>query len=256
MRTSKYRVHVSIAIALGCALSVQVPAQEGSAAKSNRASGLLAWWKFDDGKGAVAKDSSGRGNHGQVHNAKWVKGTFGVALRFNGENAYVSVPAIKGLNGSQQMTVEVWVFWEGMGRYPNIITGGAWNPGGFLVFVSNDYCSFRMGKPGKEAWELGKNWQEVGATLIRPFDLGRWYHLVATFDRPTITTYVDGKPVGSASWNFPVGHTGDIHVGRWSLDQGKTPSHCGLIDELKIYKRALTADEVKASFELEAVKRK
>lgn len=256
MRTSKYRVNVLIVVALACGVAGQVFAQDGTGAKGKPAPGLLAWWKFDDGKGAVAKDSSGRGNHGKTHNPEWVKGKFGVALRFNGENAYVSVPAIDGLDGSNQMTVEVWVFWEGMGRYPNIITGGNWNPGGFLVFASDDSCSFRMGKPGKEPWTLGKNWQEVGATLIKPFDLGRWYHLAATFDRPAITTYVDGKPVGSASWNFPVGQSGDIQVGRWGLDQGKTQSHCGLIDELKIYKRALTADEVKASFELEAAKRK
>jgi len=39
------------------------------------------------------------------------------------------------------------------------------------------------------------------------------------------------------------------------LDQGKTQSHYGLIDEVRIYKRALAADEVKASYSREALRR-
>ena len=217
--------------------------------------GLVGWWTLDGGSGAVAKDRSGKGHHGKVNAGQWVKGRFGTALRFNGESTYVVIPHLAEIDGSDEMTVEVWVFWEGMGRYPNILTGGAWNPGGFLVFVSDDYCSFRMGKPGQEAWVLGKNWQETSAHLVRHFELGKWYHLAATFKRPAITTYVDGQPVGSGSWNYPVGQTGDLQVGKWGLDQGKTKSHYGLIDELKIYKRALSGDEVKASFDREAAKR-
>ena len=34
------------------------------------------------------------------------------------------------------MTVEAWVLWEAGGRYPNIITGGGWSPGGFMIFVA------------------------------------------------------------------------------------------------------------------------
>ena len=225
-------------------------------AKKASDAGLVGWWKFDDGQGDVAKDASGNGHDGKVMAGQWVKGRFGTALRFDGERSLVVIPHLGEVDGSDEMTVETWVFWEGMGCYPNILTAGEWNPGGFLVFVRNDSCSFRMGKPGKEAWTLRKDWQEVGSTFVKSFELGKWYHLAATFKRPAIATYVNGKSVGSASWNFPVGQTGALQVGKWGLDQGKTQSHCGLIDELKIYKRALTADEVKASFDLEAAKRK
>lgn len=241
-------------IAAIAATALWLSAAVGGAESADK--GLLGHWRFDSGRGQVAKDSSGRSNDGRINAGQWLKGRFGTALRFDGENTYVAIPELAGLDGSDEMTVEVWVFWEGMGRYPNIVTGGVWNPGGFLVFVSDDYCSFRMGKPGKTAWELGKTWQETGVILLKPFELGRWYHLAATFKRPVIATYVDGKPVGAGSWNFPVGQTGQIQVGKWGLDQGKTQSHCGLIDELRIYNRALTAKEVKASYDMEAAKRK
>ena len=46
-------------------------------------------WKFDEAKGAVAKDSSGKGNHGKIHEATWTEGKAGGALLFNGKNAFV-----------------------------------------------------------------------------------------------------------------------------------------------------------------------
>ncbi len=218
--------------------------------------GLVGYWPFDAGAGAVARDRSGRGGDGRIHDCQWVTGRFGTALRFNGETSYVRLPAPAGLDGSNEMTVEVWVFWEGLGRYPNIVTAGSWNPGGFLVFVSDAVCSFRMGRPGPKPWTLGRDWRETGAMLVKPIALGRWYHLAAVFKRPRLATYVNGRFVGGASWNYPVGLRGPIIVGRWSLDQGKTQSHCGIIDELKLYKRALRPEEIRAHYEQEAERRR
>jgi hypothetical protein len=239
-----------LAFALGApSMAQETPKQAGTADK-----GLLGHWAFDEGQGSVAHDSSGRGHHGEIHEGQWVKGPFGVALRFNGESSFVSIPAVPELDGSDQMTLEAWAFWEGMGQYPNIVTGGTWNPGGFLLFVSDDHCSFRMGKPGREPWELRKTWQESGAIVVRPVSLGRWYRLSATFNRPTITTYLNGAPAGSASWNYPVGCSGPILIGKWEL--GRTLFHCGLIDEVKIYNRALTPTEIRTSYEKAAPSRK
>jgi hypothetical protein len=218
------------------------------AAEPGAATGLLGYWRFDDGQGEVAKDSSGQGHDGKIVAGQWVRGPAGPVLRFDGERSHVLIPALPGLDGAEELTLTVWVFWEGVGRYPNLVTGGAWNPGGFLLFVCDDTCSFRLGKPGPVAWEIGSTWQETGASLLRHLDLGRWYHLAATFKRPTLTTYADGEPVASASWSFPIGQTGEICVGRWGLDQGKTQSHYGLIADLRIHNRALTPAEIRGEF--------
>lgn len=234
---------VLVVLAIGWALPACARAQETTGKQDDR---LLGRWLFDDGRGEVAKDSSGHGRDGKIIAGQWVGGRFDTGLQFDGERTYVSIPELPGLDGSEEMTIMVWVLWEGTGRYPNIITGGAWNPGGFLLFVSDHLCSFRMGKPGKEPWEVGRDWQETNAALLKPFELGRWYHLAATFRRPFVTTYVDGVPVGSARWGFPVGQTGEIQVGRWGLDQGKTQGHWGLVRRLSIYNRALSPAEVEA----------
>jgi hypothetical protein len=69
----------------------------------------------------------------------------------------------------------------------------------------------------------------------------QWVHLAAVFQRPHITTYVNGKQVGSATWDYPVGHRGEIQVGRWT----GAASHRGLIDDVRIYRRALDAEQVR-----------
>jgi hypothetical protein len=237
----------------GC-IPAKRPAKEAGVVAQK---GLVGYWRLDEGSGVVAKDRSGHGRDGEIHNAEWVSGGFGTALHFNGENTCVVIPEISGLNGSEELTVEAWVLWEGTGRYPNIFTGGAWNPGGFMIFVGDNQCSFRMGKPGPTPWQIGKDWEETGAALIRPIQLGRWYHLAASFKRPILTTYVDGELAGSASWNHSVGHSGKVYVGTWNESGlGSSMFHYGMISEVKILNRALSRSEIEVDRRKEAGRRK
>ena len=82
-----------------CSLALVSPAWAGQ-------QGLLGHWKFDEGQGDVVVDSSGNENDGETWDAQWVKGKFGTALAFDGQGAYVSLPEIAGLDGSDAMTVE------------------------------------------------------------------------------------------------------------------------------------------------------
>lgn len=247
MRLSKERKLVWIATTASVALlvwaSCGVMGEKSGSGTSGR--GLLGCWKFDEGAGDEALDTSGNDHHGEIHGAEWVRGKFGNALHFGGQEAYVQIPQVAGLDGSNELTVEAWVYWEGGGRYPNIVTAGRWCPGGFLIFVADNGCSFRMGKP---AGTFGKDWTETSSSLAQ-FTPGQWYHLVSTFKRPVISTYLNGKLVGSANWDYPVGYSGDLMVGTWYPG---SQSHQGLIDEVRIYNRSLSADEVRMSFDKEA----
>jgi hypothetical protein len=212
--------------------------------------GLLGHWTFDKGQGDLADDSSGHGNAGDLMNTAWAKGGFGSAAYFAGNTSCVAVPQLAGLDGSDQLTVEAWVLWEDGGRYPNIVTGGRWAPGGFMIFVADRSCSFRMGRPDARPGDPTHAWQETSATFLPRFETGKWYHLAATFQRPQITTYVNGKQVGAARWDYPVGYQGDLLIGNWGR-----ASHKGLIDDVKVFRRALSAEEVRASYAAEAPRR-
>ncbi len=222
-----------------CSLTCAAPAAQP---------GLLGHWKFDEGQGDVAVDSSGHSNDGELFGVQWAQGKFGTALRFDGQGAHVAIPEIDGLDGSNEMTVEAWVYWEGTGRYPNILSGGKWCPGGFLMFVSDDHCSFRLGRPRTGDSATAEPWRETGAKLLSPFSQSKWYHLAASFQRPTLKTYVDGREVASARWDYPIGHQGDILVGKW----GGRVGHKGLIDDVKLFGRALGPDEILADYRAQA----
>ena len=204
--------------------------------------GLLGWWRFDEGAGAYSANAADPVGEAELHSVSWAKGEFGNALRFVGTNSFVTLPSIPKLDGSDEMSVATWVYWEGTGQYPNILTGGSWSPGGFMFFVSQQSCSFRMGRPGHRHGVAGEKWTETSAPLLAKLPMKKWVHLAAVFKRPEITTYVNGKKVGSAKWDYPVGHQGDMQLGRWSGSIG----HAGLIDDVRIYGRALEADEVLA----------
>ncbi len=202
----------------------------------------LAHWPFDAGEGYVARDESGNMLDGDILYCRWARGDFGTALWFDGERSYVSVPELPGLDGSDALTLSAWVYWEDTGQYPNIITGGQWSPGGFMFFVKDTVCRFRMGRPGHQAGNPDHEWREMGGYLLRDLELDRWYHLAATFDRPTITTYLDGEQVATARWDEPVGYSGDLRIGVWNPGGGVC--HEGLIDDVRVWNRALSAEEI------------
>src|SRR3989338_11291770 len=75
-------------------------------------SGLVGYWKFDEGTGTSAADSSGNGNRGTWGGtgSHWVTGKVGNAGQFNGTDDYVSAPYTSSLNvGQPGMTITAWV---------------------------------------------------------------------------------------------------------------------------------------------------
>ena len=202
---------------------------------------LLLWLPLDEGVGNLATDRSPNQLEAELVNVQWAKGSFGLAAHFGGTNAFVDLPPVRSLNDATQCTIAVWATWEGMGRYPNLLTTQTWSPGGLMLFVSDDACSFRIGRPGHRAGVAGEAWTETGVGLLRPLPMRQWVHLCVVFALPNITSYVNGKPVGAETWPYPVAADG-LRIGAWS----GPVSHRGLISDLRIYGRALASEEVRA----------
>jgi len=62
--------------------------------------GLIGYWRFDEGQGDRAVDSSGNSNDGDILGADWASGPFGTALHFDGSGQHVAIPELAGLDGS------------------------------------------------------------------------------------------------------------------------------------------------------------
>ena len=164
---------------------------------------LLGDWRFEEGGGDVAGDSSGHGNDGEILRRR-LGARASSAPPCTSEAATRMSPSPESPRSTDPLNSRSRPGCTGSkaGKYPNIITGGTWCPGGFLFFVADNGCSFRLGKPGKVPLQVGKDWAETSASFVQ-FTPGQWYHLAATFKRPHVQTYVNGKAVGHRGLGLP-----------------------------------------------------
>lgn len=200
---------------------------------------LLLWLPLDEGSGDLAVDRSKNQLEGDLTNVQWADGAFGKAARFGGDNSFIELPPVPALNGAKQCTISLWATWEGTGRYPNLLSTHTWSPGGFLIFVNDNSCSFRLGMPGQRAGTANSKWTEISVSLLPSLPIRQWTHLCVIFDLPNITAYVNGKAVAKGKWEHPIEADG-IRLGGWT----GPVCHNGLMRDVRIYGRALAAAEI------------
>jgi hypothetical protein len=218
----------------GCVVSVLLVAAVPLCAGEE---GLLAYYTFDEGPAATVVDHSGNGNTGQVHGAQFVPNGDGFALRFDGKDDYVDCGAPDSLSPTGAITLEAWVFPEAVPYTgePGII-GKAYDSY-VLTYYGDGCCWFYIGGGGNH-------------TLAR-LAKDRWNHLVGAFDGQMLRLYVDGVLAGtrqSDTATIPAG--GAFFMGKSSGDSVYTKGahFTGRLDEVRIYDRALSADEVREHY--------
>jgi hypothetical protein len=201
--------------------------------------GLVGYWKFDEENGTIAGDSSGNNNNGTLQNGPiWVDGKFGNALSFDGINDYVEVPDNSTLHVSSGLTIEAWVKFGGLtGDHQVVVT--KWYPdlNGYTLEFQPDGLTpqFVITVSG---------FRTVVSSIIISFD--SWTQIVGTYDGTTEKIYVNGSLTGSQEIN------GSIITGNQLLCIGShSPSNPsdrnwfkGAIDNIMIYNKALTAEEI------------
>jgi hypothetical protein len=182
--------------------------------------GLVSYWKFDDGSGTTATDSSGNNNNGTLINGPmWDTGKIDGALAFDGVNDYVEIGAADII---PPWTAAFWVKREDSS-----------NSNAALLESSN--YSLKI--------EQYPNTNKVGITEYSVADytfnyeapIGTWVHLVFVGSQTETVLYVDGVLTDTIthSINCPM-----------SQISSSTKSVKGTIDDVRVYNRALNATEV------------
>jgi subtilisin family serine protease len=222
--------------AVDAAGNVGPPSNEANAAIVADTSGLVAAYGFAEAGGTTVVDSSGKGNAGTLQNAvRTSNGKYGSALSFNGSNARVNVPDASSLDLTSGMTLEAWV-------KPATLSG--WRTAllkeqpGQLVYAL--YANTDTNRPSAHVF----NGADLNTRGTAQLPLNTWTHLAATYDGSALRLYVNGTLASSrgVSGSMP-NSTGALRIGGNAV-WGEYFN--GVIDEVRIYNRALTASQIQA----------
>ncbi len=200
---------------------------------------LVAYYKFNDVDGTTVFDSA-RGHDGVLTNGASIE-SYGMwdtnALTLDGVNDYVSVADNDSFDFNT-MSFSVWINTNLIGNYDGVLmksTGSSWNDGwGLSAPVSTNLMRFWI-----NSWNTNYIQFEV--------PMKRWIHIIGTYDRSNIKLYMNGILIGTQAYSSAINHSNNgLLIGK-SRD---VDSYCfnGLIEEVKIYDRVLTQEEISADY--------
>ena len=216
-----------------CGVALVVCAFARSSAAEPTDSGIVLLYSFDSRSGNVLRDLSGHGNHGTVHGATWAEGKFGHALAFDGLDDYVEAVGYYPFADANGLTVEAWVQLTRRHEFNDIV-------------ASRNCCIFRMLiSPGLHPYYDAGTYVDVEVTPYR-FELGKWTHYALVIvGGQAARVLINGEVV----WVSPNGVPERLPNMYEALLIGGIPNSNlfteGLIDELRLYKKALTDDEIR-----------
>jgi regulation of enolase protein 1 (concanavalin A-like superfamily) len=197
---------------------------------------LVGWWKFDESSGNIAYDSSGYDNNGTIYgNPQWVPGKFEGALAFDGNGDYVNCGNSPELQIQDQITIAFWIKVEKFTR-------------DWQTVIAKGNNSYRMGRPQwSNAMHLG-----IQGTTSSPYPWfdgkkavadNQWHHVAGVYDGTQGIIYIDGVLDAAQA------ATGQINASDFNLYIGENEQATGrywngLIDDVRLYNRALSQTEI------------
>ncbi|HEX6188418.1 MAG TPA: protein kinase [Pyrinomonadaceae bacterium] len=203
---------------------------------------LIGWWPGD----GDVNDVSGR-NHGKVQgNVTFAPGKVGRAFNLDG-SSFVTMgnPPVLNLTGSQ-VTLSGWI-------NPRVTAPAIYF--GKTRFGPNDYLLLYGRGVGAMISVNGVGISAVGysdfpsKTKLYVPPIGEWTHIAMTYDGKTVVLYANGEIIGQVFYSGNIVGTDEpFNIGGRADDQG-TGKFNGLIDEVQVFNRALSADEIRMIFE-------
>lgn len=214
------------------------------------APGPVAHWKFDEGTGTSANDSSGNSNTGTLSSLPsnpWVNGKYGKALEFEGTNDVVNAGSDSSLDNLPAMTISAWVFPECGTDYGQIVAkseNGTPTNGWFFQTICSSTDSFSFWVD-YDSTDLERT--SATSTLTR----NQWQYVSLTWDGSSTATnahiYVNGVEVPSysdttngsttrqtdATQNLTIGNSSDL-----------ADDFDGYLDDIRVYNYIRTQEQI------------
>lgn len=215
-------------------------------------SGLVAWWKFDEGSGTSANDSSGNGNNATfVGVPQWTTGPVGGALSLNGTTDYLRIPLSSSL-GLGVKTIAVWANVSDFIKRIGALYG--WGRGSGCADNYQGYVRPDGGFTGtyqNTAEEITVR-PTSSITALGTWKLGEWAHYAIVYNASgsnlTIAAYKNGVLAGTPYVGTDGLSANCAMTAIGSQEDFPNPNYVrtfsGILDDYRIYNRALSAEEI------------
>jgi hypothetical protein len=184
---------------------------------------LIGHWRFDEGSGTVAYDSSGNGHDGTIYGSpSWVSGVGGNALEFDGTDDYVGTGESL-LDNMSEFTLACWV--------------RAGNPGSDRIGLIGQNDLIEMGFMSGNV----EMWTNVTSTTSTQwtFEYYTWHHIAVSGGATGTKIYLDGElaVTGRGSANYGTS-TFPVNIGGGGIWDTSGNWFLGQIDDVRIYNHA------------------
>ncbi len=208
-------------------------------------SDTVGFWRFSEGTGQVVVDNSSRGNNGtrgtstssENSDPNRTGGLRGNGLDFDGTDDLVQVDGFPNVN-DEDFTAAAWI-------HPDAPASGTQR------IIADDQSDngwwFSLGDPGSNDLRCGIRDTGGGSgtadTTGNVISADRWHHVVCRYDAGsgTITVFVDGVENATGTETSPSTSGGPLQIGN---DAGESNHFDGVIDEVRVWNRSLTAEEI------------
>ncbi len=213
-------------------------------------SGLAGYWKLDDASGTTATDSSVNANNGTLTGGPtWGTGKIGGATDFTGTQ-YITIPNSTPLQVTRDMTVSFWLYLRGYGP-------GGWNPiiNKFSTDISNEFnIRFQTSTTG-QFYSGGSGAINTFLTWDPSADVGlnNWVHVVArrNITAGTMDMWFNGvKKRSTSASGLTDATTQPLQFGGGPNGGAGGVVFDGLLDEVRIYNRAISDEEIAQLYRL------
>lgn len=199
----------------------------------------VAEWKFEQGVGSTAYDTSGNGRSGSlISGPRWIQGKNGKSINFDGTDDYIDVSRF--YPSASAITFEAWINTTSTDSTKSYSGNAAQNVFGDHTNGVDVGFGLTGGKVNYNVYVSG--WQSItGVTSVND---GKWHHIVVTHTGTTVIIYVDGKVDISGTMTYSAGIAVDRIGGGYLNNSGTGDLFMGQIDEPKIYNYARTPAQI------------
>lgn len=198
----------------------------------------VAAYGFEEGSGTTATDSSGNNNTLTMPSTAWTTvGKNGKAASFNGSATSFGQRADStSLDLAGTGTIEAWFKPNSLGIWHGIVAKGSANDSNVHNY------SLEVDNNNKAVCSIGNGSANTTTTGSTSLVAGTFYHLACVWDGTNLKLYVNGAQNASAGQSItPAGNTASLYIGQYG---GNADQANGIIDDVRIYNKALSASEV------------